>query len=144
MDFRWTSKSINAAIRNLRCLYCTCERNFHGAFMVWAGGCVHHKCDMNKWWNYCEFWTAIIDDQIHDRVLHVILYTLIFFCDTELYACILLLESLKIYRYHFLYPVIFVSRVIFKKYIDVYKCIKVSLILCEILKAYSLQTVKSN
>lgn len=69
---------------------------------------------------------------------------LYFSCDTELYACILLLESLKIYRYHFLYPVIFVSRVIFKKYIDVYKCIKVSLILCEILKAYSLQTVKRN
>lgn len=61
-----------------------------------------------------------------------------FFCDIELYVCILLLESLKIYRYYFFYLVIFVFRVILKKYIDVYKCIKVLLILCEILKVYLL------
>lgn len=63
---------------------------------------------------------------------------LYFSCDAELYIYkYQVLEILKIH--HFLYPVICVSRS-FSKYMHVYKCIKVSLILCEILKAYSLQT----
>lgn len=63
---------------------------------------------------------------------------LYFSCDAELYIYkYQVLEILKIH--HFLYPVICVSRS-FSKCMHVYKCIKVSLILCEILKAYSLQT----
>lgn len=71
--------NINAAIRNLRCLYCTCERNFHGAFMVWTDRCVHHKCDMiGGVTSVNSGQQSVLDDQIHDRVLDVILYTLIF------------------------------------------------------------------